>query len=46
MRFLLLPLALMAATAAPLPANARIQADIVCWESDMEFPVACDDDDD
>jgi hypothetical protein len=45
MRFVLLLLAIMAATAAALPANARIQPDIVCWESDMEFPVACDDDD-
>lgn len=46
MRFLLLLLAVMAATAALLPANARIQPDIVCWESDIEFPVACDDEDD
>ena len=46
MRFLLLLLAFMAATAAPLPANARIQPEIVCWESDLEFPIACDDDDD
>ncbi len=46
MRFLLLLLALVAATAVPMPANARIQPDIVCWESDIEFPVACDPDDD
>jgi hypothetical protein len=36
----------MAATAAPLPASARIQPEIVCWESDLEFPIACDDDED
>jgi hypothetical protein len=45
MRCFLLLLALMAAITAPPPANARIQPDIVCWESDMEFPIACDDDD-
>jgi hypothetical protein len=27
-------------------AQARIQPEIVCWEPDIEFPVACDDDDD
>jgi hypothetical protein len=46
MRCFLLLLAMMAATAAPLPASARIQPDIVCWESDLEFPIACDDDED
>ena len=46
MRFSLLLLAIAAATAVPLPASARIQQEIVCWESDMEFPVACDPDDD
>lgn len=46
MRFFLLLLTVMAATAAPLPATARIQPPFVCWEPDMEFPVACDEDDD
>jgi hypothetical protein len=46
MRFLLLLLAIAAASSMPLPASARVQPDIVCWETDMEFPVACDPDDD
>jgi hypothetical protein len=46
MRIALLLLAVMAASATPMPASARIQPDIVCWDSDMEFPVACDLDDD
>lgn len=46
MRIALLLLAVMAASATPMPASARIQPDIVCWDSDMEFPVACDPDDD
>jgi hypothetical protein len=46
MRLVLLLLAVTAATAIPLPASARIQPDVVCWETDMEFPVACDEDDD
>ena len=45
MRLVLLLLAVLAASAIPLPANARIQPDVVCWETDMEFPVACDPDD-
>jgi hypothetical protein len=45
MRLALLLLAVIAASATPRPANARIQPDIVCWETDMEFPVACDPDD-
>jgi hypothetical protein len=46
MRLALLLLATLAVIAATLPASARIQPELVCWESDMEFPVACDDDDD
>jgi len=46
MRIALLLLAVMAASATPMPASARIQPEIVCWDSDMEFPVACDPDDD
>jgi hypothetical protein len=45
MRLVLLLLAVMAATAVALPASARIQPDVVCWETDMEFPVACESDD-
>jgi hypothetical protein len=45
MRLALLLLAVMAATSVPMPASARIQPEVVCWESDMEFPVACDDED-
>ena len=46
MRGALLLLAMMAATATPLPAFARIQPEIVCIDTEMEFPVACDEDDD
>ena len=46
MRGALLLLAMMAATATPLPAFARIQPEIVCIDTEMEFPVACDEDGD
>ena len=46
MRGALLLLAVIAATATPLPALASIQPEIVCFDPDMEFPVACDEDDD
>jgi hypothetical protein len=46
MRLALLLLAAIAALSSPLPASARVQPDIVCWETDIEFPVACDEDDD
>ena len=46
MRSASLLIALMTATATPLPAFARIQPEIVCIDSEMEFPVACDEDDD
>ena len=39
-------LAVMAATATPLPGFASIQPEIVCIDADIEFPVACDEDDD
>ncbi len=45
MRLALLLLAVVAASAVPFPAGARIQPDVVCWETDMEFPVACEDED-
>lgn len=28
------------------PVAQRLQTDFVCWESDMEFPVDCSDEDD
>jgi hypothetical protein len=36
-------LAAIIAALAAFPAVARIQPDIVCVDPDMEFPVACDD---
>ena len=45
MRLVLLLLAVMAASAVPQPVSARIQPDVICWETDMEFPVACDPED-
>ena len=35
-----------AATLGAPPAFARIQPEIVCVDPDMEFPVACDSEDD
>ncbi len=35
-----------AATLASPPTFARIQPEIVCVDPDMEFPVACDSEDD
>jgi len=39
----LLTILASAALASP-PVVRRIQPEIVCWEADIEFPVACDDD--
>jgi len=36
-------LALIAAAAFSTPSGARLQPEIVCLDPDMEFPVACDD---
>jgi len=48
--FLLLLAALLALVPALVlalaPAKASIQAPILCWEPDIEYPVPCDDDDD
>ena len=41
----LLAIVLAAGLATP-PVAQRIQSDFVCLESDMEFPVDCDDDED
>ena len=48
MKPILALVAAIIATAMPLlaPAKASIQVQISCWEPDMEFPVACDDDGD
>jgi hypothetical protein len=37
---------LLALTAVTVHAAARVQVKMLCWESDIEFPVACDDDSD
>ncbi len=44
--FLLVVAAALAVFAVLAQAQARIQPEIVCWETDIEFPVACDEDDD
>jgi len=41
----LVPLVLIAALFASVPAAARLQPDIVCLDPDIEFPVACDEED-
>jgi hypothetical protein len=43
---LLLAAASIALAATLTQARARLQPDIVCVDPDIEFPVACDDDDD
>ncbi len=37
---------LLAAGIATPPVVQRLQTDFICWESDMEFPVDCGDDED
>jgi hypothetical protein len=44
MRIALL-LTIIAAATASAPAFARLQPDIVCVDPDIEFPVACDEED-
>lgn len=46
MRLVLAIAALALLVAAALPAEARIQRDLVCWVPDWEFPVDCDEDGD
>ncbi len=41
----LLAIVLAAGLATP-PVTQRVQSDFICWESDMEFPVDCEDDED
>ena len=45
MRVALLLLAVSAATPVPLRVFARIQPHIICIDSDIEFPIACEEDD-
>ncbi len=46
--FLVLLAVLIAVVASlgPYAAHASLQPDIICLDPDMEFPVACDEDDD
>lgn len=37
---------LLALAAISAQATARVQATMLCWEPDIEFPVPCDGDDD
>jgi len=41
----LLIAAIVALAAVSVQARARVQAHMLCLDPDMEFPVACDDDD-
>ncbi|HEX9881761.1 MAG TPA: hypothetical protein VGA65_04555 [Hyphomicrobium sp.] len=43
---LLFVAALIALASVMTQARARLQPDITCIDPDMEFPVACDEDDD
>jgi hypothetical protein len=36
----------LAALAAAGPAHARVQTQMFCWTSDVEFPISCSEDDD
>ncbi len=42
----LLVAVLLALAAVTVHATARVQIKMLCWDPDMEFPVACDDTDD
>ena len=42
----LLVAVLLALAAVTVHATARVQIKMLCWDPDMEFPVACDDNDD
>jgi hypothetical protein len=45
MRTTLLLLLLFTVANAGPPVFSRLQPEFICWESDMEFPVDCGDDD-
>jgi hypothetical protein len=42
LRSVLLVFAIAAGLSAPAVVD-RLQPDFICWETDMEFPVDCDD---
>ena len=42
----LLVAVLLALAVVTVHATARVQSKMLCWEPDIEFPVACDDDSD
>jgi hypothetical protein len=42
--WLLLGIILLTA-AISVEARARVQTEMLCWDSDIEFPIPCDDDD-
>ena len=41
MTWLRITLVLLAALAATSPAHASIQRQMFCWDPDVEFPIAC-----
>ena len=45
MRGVVLLTILFGATMVTPPVQARLQPAFICWESDMEFPVDCEEDD-
>jgi hypothetical protein len=46
MTWLRMTLVLLAALAAAGPAHASIQRQMFCWDPDVEFPIACADEED
>jgi hypothetical protein len=44
--FIKLAVALAAAGGALLPAQGRMQPPMFCWSPDVEFPVACEEEED
>ena len=46
MTWLRMTLVLLAALAAAGPTHASIQRQMFCWDSDVEFPIACAEEED
>jgi hypothetical protein len=44
--FIRLAVAIAAAGGAVLPAQGRVQPQMFCWSPDVEFPVACEEEED
>lgn len=44
--FIRLAVALVAVGGAWLPAQGRVQPQMFCWSPDVEFPVACEEEED